>query len=124
MPAPRLLIVEDEFLIRITLAEALADEAFEVLEAGSADEALAILHHSPVALLLTDIRLSGALDGFALAEAARKTDPGLPVIFTSGGTDAAQRERMTARDAFIAKPYLPSDVCALVRRMMAEASPG
>ena len=109
------LIVEDEFLIRLTLAEALADEGFAVLEAEDGETALALLGGDPsVGLLLTDMQLSGRMDGRALAVAARKARPDLPVIYTSGRPDTEARG---PRDAFLAKPYLPSDIIAAVRRM-------
>ena len=114
MPA-KVLIVEDEFLIRLTLAEALADEGFEVLEAEDADAALALLHNDPaVGLLLTDMQLPGRMNGRALAAAARETRPDLPVIYTSGRPDMDPRG---PRDMFLAKPYRPADIIAAVRRM-------
>ncbi|MBV9735237.1 MAG: response regulator [Acidisphaera sp.] len=117
-PGPRLLIVEDEFLIRLTLATALAEDGFQVSEAASGEEALALLAAvEPIDLLLTDIQLSGALDGLALARAARRQAPDLPVIFMTGRPELA-REAGSANDAFVAKPYLPSEVCATARRLL------
>ena len=111
----KVLIVEDEFLIRLTLSEALADEGFEVLEAEEGEAALHLLHEDPsVSLLLTDMQLPGPMDGRALAAAARKARPDLPVIYTSGRPDADIRG---PRDMFLAKPYLPSDIISAVRRM-------
>lgn len=118
MPAPKILIVEDEFLIRLTLAEALAEEGFEVVEAGSADEALPLLPGDPpVALLLTDVQLPGRLDGLALARAARERMPELPVIYMTGRPDNLSGTARSPRDVFISKPYLPSQVCATARRL-------
>ena len=111
----KILIVEDEFLIRLTLAEALADEGFAVLEAENGEDAMAILAGDPaVGLLLTDMQLPGTLDGRTLAIAARAGRPDLPVIFTSGRPDT---QVQGPRELFIAKPYLPSDILAAVRRM-------
>jgi CheY-like chemotaxis protein len=119
MAGRTILIVEDEFLIRLTLAEALADEGFEILEASTAAEALALLRHSTdVALLLTDVQLPGGMDGVQLASAARLSAPHLPVIYMTGRPESASRATTSARDAFIAKPYLPSVVCAAARRLI------
>jgi len=119
MAARRLLIVEDEFLIRMTLAEVLTDDGFEVLEAGDADEALATLEREPeVAIMLTDIQLPGLLDGRALAMKARQTRPDLPVIFMSGRPDPSAAN--TALDLHVNKPYLPSTVSAAVRRLIGD----
>lgn len=111
--AERLLLVEDEFLIRLTLSEALLDAGYEVVEAADADEALSTVADAPIRLLLTDVQLPGPIDGHALAARLRETWPDLPVVFMTGQPDA--RALATgARDRFVAKPYLPSEICAVV----------
>jgi DNA-binding response OmpR family regulator len=119
----RIMLVEDEFLIRLTLAEALAEEGYEVIEAESGDEALAALDAAggPIGLMLTDIQLPGSLDGRALAGRVRERQPGLPVIFMSGRPDALP-DAGGAPQMMVAKPYLPSDICAAVRTLLAERS--
>ncbi len=119
-PPLRVLIVEDEFLIRLTLSEVLADEGYIVLEAESGDEAIAILSDTPdIAVLLTDIQLPGTLDGRALVQHARQTRPDLPVIFMTGRPDAIPANQAGGREMFVAKPYLPSEICLAVKRMLA-----
>ena len=116
----RILIVEDEFLIRLTLAEVLADEGYEVFEAESGDDAVAILREQPsIAVLLTDIQLPGTMDGRGLAALARQRNPDLPVLFMSGRPDTMNAEPRGANDFYVSKPYLPSEICAAVRRMVA-----
>lgn len=118
MAIPRILLAEDEYLIRLTLAEALADDGFEVIEAGSAEEALALLHdQGGVALLVTDIQMPGRMNGVDLAAAAQALNPNLPVIFMTGRPDQLNQRPPSAREAFVAKPYLPSDICAAARRL-------
>jgi DNA-binding response OmpR family regulator len=118
MPGPKLLIVEDEFLIRLTLSEALQDDGFQVLEAGSGDEAAELLRaDGAVALLITDVQLPGSLDGRQLAEQARAARPELPVIFMTGRPDSVAGVAPSARNVFISKPYLPSEICAAARRL-------
>ena len=113
---PRVLVVEDEFLIRMTLAEALGDEGFEVVEAETGDAALPILRHDPaIKLLLTDIQLPGALNGRALARQAREHVPTLPVIFMTGQPDPG--DLPGDRDVFISKPYTLTDICEAARRL-------
>ncbi len=114
----RILLVEDEFLVRLTLAEALTDAGYTVLEAETAEAALAALGEDRVALLLTDLQLPGALDGYALAAALRHRLPGLPVIFLTGRPGDLP-DAPGARQRMIAKPYLPSEICEAVRRMLA-----
>ena len=120
---PRVMLVEDEFLIRLTLPEALADEGYEVIEAANGEEALAALDLAgePIGLMLTDIQLPGALDGRALAGRCASGSPGLPVIFMSGRPDPLP-DAAGAPQMMVAKPYLPSDVCAAVRDLLTRSS--
>ena len=116
----RILVVEDEFLIRMTLAEALVDEGFEVLEADSGDAALPIVQGDPaIALLITDIQLPGSLNGHALAAAARGSRPNLPVLFTTGRPNPDALKNGVANEAYLSKPYTLADVASTVRRMVA-----
>lgn len=118
---PRIMLVEDEFLIRLTLSEALADEGYEVIEAASGEDALAALEADggTIGLMLTDIQLPGALDGKALAARLRERQPGLPVIFMSGRPDPLPES--AAPQMMMAKPYLPSDVAAAVKQILGAA---
>jgi DNA-binding response OmpR family regulator len=111
----RILVVEDDFLIRMMLVEVLADDGFDVVEAETGDEALPLLDAS-IALLVTDVHLPGALDGRALASTARQTRPDLPVIYTSGG--AAEKPPAGSRDLAVPKPYQGSEICAAIRLML------
>ena len=111
-----MLVVEDEFLIRMTLAEALGDEGFEVLEAETADAALPILEADPrINLLLTDIQLPGLLNGRTLAQKVRAQMPLLPIIFMTGRPDPL--DRATELEVFISKPYTLNDICEAARRL-------
>ena len=117
-PPHRLLLVEDEFLIRLTLSEALIDAGHEVLEAADADEALCLVEqNAPINLLLTDVQLPGPLNGHALAARLRQSRPGLPVIVMTGRPEPSVAGS-PHHDVFIAKPYLPSQVCAAVEKIL------
>ena len=119
MGKQRVLLVEDEFLIRLTLVDALAEEGFEVIEAESGDEALAMMG-GPLgfSLLVTDVQLPGTLNGLALADAARLRDPDLPVLFMTGRPDLVGRPAATMLEAVVSKPYTPSEICATARRLL------
>ncbi len=115
----RVLIVEDEFLIRLMLAESLTDEGYDVAEASSGEEALNILAGDPgaVQLALTDIQLGAAMDGYELAHRLRALAPALPIIFMTGRPDVTAGQ-MTARDRLVSKPYLLSEICAIARELL------
>ncbi len=117
---PTILLVEDEFLIRLSLSETLLDEGFEVIEAQTAADALPILRsEAPIAVLLTDIQLGGDQDGLQLARIAREARPELPIIYMTGRPRSEEPGRHSPRESFIAKPFLPSELAALARRMIA-----
>jgi CheY-like chemotaxis protein len=101
---PTVLIVEDEVLLRLMIADELRSNGLSVVEAANADEALTVLQSSaPVDLLFTDVRMPGSMDGLALAALMRATQPELKIIVTSG-----QSPRSLPRDiadAFFDKPY-------------------
>jgi CheY-like chemotaxis protein len=118
MAQSRVMVVEDEFLIRLTLVEALSDEGFDVVEAESGDAALPVLQSDPsIKILLTDIQLPGRLDGTQLARRARETRPTLPVLFMTGRMDPTAEPDASPLDSFIAKPYTLTDICNAVRRL-------
>lgn len=115
---PRILVVEDEFLIRLTLVEALSDEGFDVIEAETGDAALPLLEADPtIRVLLTDIQLPGALNGTRLAERARASRPSLPILFMTGRPDPTVQSNASPLDRYIAKPYTLNDICSAVRAL-------
>ena len=114
----RILVVEDDLLIRMILAEMLRDEGYDVVEAESGDAAVPLLDDG-VALLITDMQMPGSLDGQGLARQARLTRPALPVIFTSGRRLGAAPA--SPHDLVIDTPYQRAEICAGVRQMLAEA---
>lgn len=114
----RLLLVEDEFLIRLTLAETLQDAGYEVVDAADADEALSRVAETSFSLLLTDIQLPGPVNGHELAARIRELLPEIPVIFMTGRPEPGAAGSAARRDVFIAKPYLPSEVRAAVARLL------
>ncbi len=113
---PRILVVEDDFLIRMTLVEVLNDDGFATVEAENGDEALAAFDAS-ISLIVTDFNLPGAFNGHELVALARQTRPDLPAIYTSGRT--ARDVPRGDRDLSIGKPYQGPEICAAIRRMLA-----
>jgi DNA-binding NtrC family response regulator len=114
------LVVEDEVLIRLMIADALRAQGLNVIEASNGDEALRVLQSAlPVQLLLTDIRLPSALDGLALAHAARAARPDLKLIVAS--SHDAGDEVTNLADAFFSKPYDLDAIVDRVKSLLAEA---
>jgi CheY-like chemotaxis protein len=111
----RVLLVEDEFLICMMMADALTDHGFEVRAAANARDALEHLTcGAPCDVLLTDLNLGPGLDGSGLAKLARELRPHLPVVYVSGSVRCIEELSPVPGAAFIAKPYIPEKVCEML----------
>ena len=104
LPAGRsALVVEDEWLVRMEIADALTEAGWNVVEAGTGEAALEYLTQGPqFHLLVTDIRLPGPVDGWTLAERYRAGDPLGTVVYCSGNPRNEQRQ--VANSTFLPKP--------------------
>jgi DNA-binding NtrC family response regulator len=115
MHTSRILVVEDEFLIREMIADVLMDHGFEVDAFANANDAL---HHltrgAPCDVLFTDINLPNGVDGAKLAQLARVLRPGLPVVYASGAYNRMQDIEAVPDATFLCKPYDPQKVCTLL----------
>lgn len=119
MPACRILLVEDEPVIRGIVADMLSDAGFEVTATCTGDEAAILIADSDrFDVLLTDITMPGLIDGIGLAEHAREVHPELPVVFVSGRPDHARRaEAVGQPSAFMPKPYDVDRVISVIDRL-------
>lgn len=110
----RVLIIDDEKNIRISLSSILDDEGYDVLTAESGEEGLKILADQPVDLILLDVKLPG-IDGIQVLEKVLDSYPDMDVIMISGHSDisiAVKAVKMGAYD-FMEKPLsLPKIVVA------------
>jgi CheY-like chemotaxis protein len=105
----KILLVEDEMLVRELAFEDLTDAGHDVTTAGSVDEALDILRGDKgFDVLFTDIRMPGEIDGWQLAEEARELIPALKIIFATGLNDDSGWKR--PEDRLLAKPYRKDDL--------------
>jgi CheY-like chemotaxis protein len=102
---PTILVVEDEFLIRLDTVDRLEGAGFVVIEAGDADEAIHILETSTeIRILFTDVEMPGSMDGFALARIARNRWPPIEIIVASGRRKP-EETFLPERSQFFGKPY-------------------
>jgi DNA-binding NtrC family response regulator len=100
----KILVVEDEIAARFLLSHFLQEKGFEVLEAGTAQEAMAFLTaHPEIALVFTDVRLPG-MNGHALVQWVRERHPSMPIIVGSGSALASALAH-GANYSFFVKPY-------------------
>jgi CheY-like chemotaxis protein len=112
------LLVEDEAMISNLVANCLSGSGFRVHEAATADEALRYMRSGAnVDVLFTDINLPGRMNGAELAERARELRPEMPIVYVSGRYKLSEISPLVPRSLFVAKPYDPNDICALLRRL-------
>jgi CheY-like chemotaxis protein len=112
----RVLLVEDELLVREVAAEDLGEAGFEVTPASDGDEALAILRdNSEFDLLFTDIRMPGSTDGWELAREAKQIIPGLKVIYATGLGDVG--DGLDEGECYVRKPYNLKDLRKALDRL-------
>jgi two-component system, response regulator PdtaR len=111
------LVVEDDFLLRTNAAEMVADAGFDVVEAGNADEAIAILEARPdVHVAFTDIQMAGSMDGLKLAHIVRGRWPPIKIIATSGN-HVFKDSDLPEGGVFLPKPYSFDSISAVLREM-------
>lgn len=118
-PAGRtLLLVEDELMLRMSVARGLERLGWRVRQAADGEAALKRLADERPAVLVSDIRMPG-LDGLGLTAAARRIWPGLPVLLTSGYADEAARAAVPALGVgFLPKPYTLKSLGERLREML------
>jgi len=118
----RVLVAEDDLLVRLVAAEALEEAGSTVSTVASAEEVNFILTEGVVDVLFTGIDLGG-LGGSDLAYQALKALPGLAVILTSGRSRRCHAGPLPSRAAFLPKPYrLPHLVDEVLRAVQATSS--
>ncbi len=112
------LVVEDEPLLRELAVEFIEDAGFLALEAGDAEEAVALLEaRSDIAVVFTDINMPGNMDGLKLAHMVRDRWPTKKIVVASGRVRLAPSE-MPSNSFFLQKPYRGEAVVARLRSLV------
>lgn len=110
----KILVVEDEVLVRLAVGQFLRELGYAVIEAVDTIEAMAVVRADPaVALVFTDVMLPGGQDGRELARWLGQHHPAIKIVIASG---VRQHEPDTV--PFLLKPYAFSDLGAMVERLL------
>ena len=121
MAAAKILVVEDEPMIRKIIAFKMGKEGHEVIACQTAGEALAACQREPPDLILLDVTLPDQ-DGFWVVEALRKTgrSAGIPIILMTVFQEAEQTARGKALGVAecLEKPFKPTHLARLVRNLL------
>ena len=107
-------------LVRMPIADYLRDCGYNVVEAGDASEAIALMAaDGPVSLVFSDVRMPGKMDGFGLADWFRFHYPDVPVLLTSGFSGGrAPATASVPRARFIEKPYSQIQVARRIATLL------
>ena len=101
----RVLVVEDDHLVRRLMADDLTEAGYCVTEANNADDAISTLDSGgAVQLIVTDVRMPGSLDGFALARCVKAKWPAMKILVVSGFANE-DGNAIRSYDAFLGKPF-------------------
>jgi CheY-like chemotaxis protein len=113
-------VVEDDPRVRRVTVARLRDAGYRVIEAGNGAEALAKLDQRPkVDLLFTDLVMPGGMTGDQLARHARRVDPAIKVLLTSGYAEPMIAGREQARSGtWLNKPYTAVELATVVRSVL------
>jgi CheY-like chemotaxis protein len=115
---PAVLVVEDEVLIRLAIADSIADSGLTVYQAANADQAIHMLElHPDIRALFTDIDMPGSMDGLRLARAVRDRWPPVKIVITSGHVKI-KHEELPVEGRFFAKPYDADKVVRTLRDLV------
>jgi CheY-like chemotaxis protein len=112
---PLVLVVEDEFLLRMDAVEMIEAAGYDVVEAANADEAIVILEaRRDIHVVFTDIQMPGSMDGLKLARFVRGRWPPIKIIATSGAL-ALRDGDLPEGGMFLPKPYTAERITDILR---------
>ncbi|MBI3926696.1 MAG: response regulator [Armatimonadetes bacterium] len=121
----RILVLEDDALMRSVLAEVLTSQGFEVVAVGRGEEAVARASVEPFDLIVADIRMDG-MDGLAAVEKAREHQPALGTLIVSGYAtpeETARAQRLGV-GGYLHKPFRVQELLDNVARILKDQSRG
>ncbi|MBV8593010.1 MAG: response regulator [Caulobacteraceae bacterium] len=122
MSPATLLLVEDEELVIALLEEALGESGFEVVVARTGPEALAELETDAARFraVLSDIRLPGSADGWAVGHRARELVADMPIVYMSGDSSHDWSSKGVPGSVMLTKPFAPAQIITAVTTLMNE----
>jgi len=115
-----LLVVEDDIRVRRVAVNRLHAMGYEVIEAGSGAEALAVLEaRSDIDLLFTDVVMPGGMLGGELAREVRRSRPDLKILFTSGYAEPGiAGKELAETGSWLKKPYTAMQLAVRLRELL------
>ena len=113
------LVLEDDLIIRLSVAESLRASGLQVIDAGNPNAATTFLKQLPgIRVLVTDIDLGASKDGIQIADEARRLHPGILVVYISGRARNMLGRELMPDEAFIQKPFVPDALVGLLHERL------
>ncbi len=124
MHSPRILLVEDDPLVRAAVLRLLVASGLNVTPVADGDAAkIAMDDVGDFDLLITDVRIPGRLDGLAVASEWRRHYRASPIVFVSGHCNGeAISGALGPADIFIRKPFRRAEFLDTIRGMLSSAA--
>ena len=114
-----ILVVDDEVLIRMPVADYLREKGFRVIEASNAAEAQAVFEaQEPIEVVFSDVNMPGDLNGLGLARWVRAHHPDVKIILASGVTTAAALLPGDVDAPMLGKPYSYDQLAQQIKRLI------
>ena len=103
----KVLVVEDESLVAVPMEDALSEAGFDPTILPTGERALALLEQDPTGFraLVTDVRLTGEVDGWDMARRARELQPDVPVVYISGDSAGEWASKGVPNSVMLEKPF-------------------
>jgi len=114
------MVVEDDHLVQGFVEDALTEGGFEAAIAESGEEATTLLNgnETEYRALVTDINLSGKLDGWDVARHAREIDPNFPVIYMTGAAANQWPISGVPNSILLSKPFAPAQLVTALSQLL------
>ncbi len=113
----KILVVEDEPIIRLGMVSSIEDAGYDVVEASNADDAIRRIEgDSEVRVVVTDVDMPGSMDGVRLAHYVRRRWPPIQLLVISGKTGVGTAELPSGVE-FISKPYQEPRLLTLIETL-------
>ena len=113
------LVAEDDQLIQDLIQEAFSEGGFETVITGSGEEAITLLKGEiAFRAVITDINLSGQLDGWEVARIARETEPTMPIIYMTGTHGEDWASKGVPNSILLNKPFAPAQIVTALSNLL------
>ena len=119
-PSLLILLAEDEALLALTLQDSLEQAGFAIDHVSGAAAAIESLdaNHQEISGLVTDIKLGGRVDGWAVARHARELIPHVPVVYMSGDSAHEHTAKGVPDSIMLQKPFVPAQLITAISTLL------